>query len=63
MEPKTRRILTNICFFLMIASFVGIAAAARYSYATDPDPIIEICVIVGLVSAVLHIVLRRHKSE
>ncbi|MBO7049577.1 MAG: hypothetical protein J6W42_03065 [Bacteroidaceae bacterium] len=63
MTPKTNRILSNICFFLIIASFVGIAAAARYSYATDPDPIINICIIVGLVSVVLHILLRRHKSE
>ena len=63
MEPKTKRILCNICFFLVIASLVGIAAAVRYSYEFDPDPIIKICYRVGLVSAILHIILRRIKSE
>jgi len=63
MEPKTRRILLNICFFLMMASLLGIAVALRYSYEFDPDPIIKNCCRVGLASAVLHIILRRLKSE
>lgn len=63
MEPKTRRILCNICFFLVIASLVGIAVALRYSYEFDPDPVIRICCTVGLISAILHIILRRFRSE
>ena len=63
MEPKTRRILCNICFFLMIASLLGIAVALRYSYEFDPDPVIRICYRVGLISAVVYIVLHRIKSE
>ena len=63
MKPKTNKILSNICFFLMIASLVGILTAIRYSYATNPDLFIEICVAVCAVSLILLIVLRRLKSE
>ena len=63
MEPKTRRILLNLCFSLMILSLLGIAVALRYSYEFDPDPIIKICYRVGLISAVLNIILRRIKRE
>lgn len=63
MKPKTNKILSNICFFLMIASLVGILTAIRYSYVTNPDLIIEICVAVCAVSLILLFVLRRLKSE
>ncbi|MBR3659037.1 MAG: hypothetical protein IKN61_03910 [Bacteroidaceae bacterium] len=42
----------------MAASLIGIAAALRYSYEIDPNPIIRICLWVGLVSMVLNIILR-----
>ena len=63
MNLETRKKLINICFFLMAASLIGIAAALRYSYEIDPNPIIRICLWVGLISMVLHIILRRIKSE
>ena len=63
MKPKTKKLLSNICFFLMIASLVGILTAIRYSYATNPDPIVMICVAVCAVSLILLFVLRRNKSE
>ena len=58
MNLETRKKLINICFFLMVASLIGIAAALRYSYEIDPDPIIRICLWVGLISMVLNIILR-----
>lgn len=63
MELRTKKILLNICFYLMILSLLGIAVALRYSYEFDPDPVIKICYRVGLISAVLNIILRRIKSE
>ena len=58
MNLQTRKKLINICFYLMAASLLGIAVALRYSYEFDPEPIIKICVWVGLASTVLHIILR-----
>ena len=60
MEPKTKKILSNICFFLTIVSLVGVLFALRYSYEIDPDPIVKICVTVGLISVILNRILRRY---
>ncbi len=63
MKPKTAKRIYNISFILMFLSIVGIVTAARYSYVTDPYPITEICVVIGLISLITHVVLRRVKTD
>ncbi len=63
MKPKTAKRIYNISFIIMILSILGIVTAARYSYVTDPDPIIEICVAIGLISLITHVWLRRVKTD
>lgn len=63
LKPSTKRSICRASFFCMIASFVGLIAAIRYSYMLDTDIVAEIFSALFIISAVMLGFFRRYKSQ
>lgn len=63
LEPSTKKSVYRASFFCMIASFVGLIAAIRYSYMLDTDIVAQIFSVLFIISAVILGFFRRYKSQ
>lgn len=63
LRPSTKRSVYRASFFCMIASFVGLIAAIRYSDMRDTDIAAEIFSVLFILSAVIFGFFRRYKSQ
>lgn len=63
LEPSTKKSVYRASFFCMIASFVGMIAAIRYSYMLDTDIVAQIFSVLFIISAVILGFFRRYKSQ
>ena len=63
LKPSTKKSVYRASFFCMIASFVGLIAAIRYSYMLDTDIVAQIFSVLFIISAVILGFFRRYKSQ
>jgi hypothetical protein len=63
LRPSTKKSVYRASFFCMIASFVGLIAAIRYSYMLDTDILAQIFSVLFIISAVILGFFRRYKSQ
>lgn len=63
LKPSTKKSIYRISFFCMIAFFIGLIAAIRYSYMTDTDIATRILSTLFFISAVILGFFRRYKSQ
>jgi len=63
LRPSTKKSVYRASFFCMIASFVGLIAAIRYSYMLDTDIVAQIFSVLFIISAVILGFFRRYKSQ
>ncbi len=63
LKPSTKKSVYRASFFCMIASFVGLIAAIRYSYMLDTDIVAQICSVLFIISAIILGFFRRYKSQ
>ena len=63
LNPSTKKSIYRGSFFCMIASFVGLIAAIRYSYMMDTDIAAKIFSAIFIISAVILGFFRRYKSQ
>ena len=63
LKPSTKRSIYRSSFFCMIASFVGLLAAIRYSYMMDTDIAAQIFSVLFIISAIILGFFRRYKSQ
>ena len=63
LKPSTKKSVYRAGFFCMIASFVGLIAAIRYSYMLDTDIVAQIFSVLFIISAVILGFFRRYKSQ
>ena len=63
LKPSTKKSVYRACFFCMIASFVGLIAAIRYSYMLDTDIVAQIFSVLFIISAIILGFFRRYKSQ
>ena len=63
LKPSTKKSVYRASFFCMIASFVGLIAAIRYSYMLDTDIVVQIFSVLFIISAIILGFFRRYKSQ
>ena len=63
LKPSTKKSVYRASFFCMIASFVGLIAAIRYSYMLDTDIVAQIFSVLFIISAIILGFFRRYKSQ
>lgn len=63
LKPSTKRSIYRASFFCMIACFVGLIAAIRYSYMMDTDIAAHIFSVLVIISAIILGFFRRYKSQ
>lgn len=63
LKPSTKKSIYRGSFFCMIASFVGLLAAIRYSYMMDTDIAAQIFSVLFIISAIILGFFRRYKSQ
>ncbi len=63
LKPSTKKSVYRASFFCMIASFVGMIAAIRYSYMLDTDIVAQIFSALFIISAIILGFFRRYKSQ
>lgn len=63
LKPSTKKSVYRASFFCMIASFVGLIAAIRYSYMLDTDIVAQIFSALFIISAIILGFFRRYKSQ
>ena len=63
LKPSTKKSVYKASFFCMIACFVGLIAAIRYSYMLDTDIVAQIFSALFIISAVILGFFRRYKSQ
>lgn len=63
LKPSTKKSVFRASFFCMIASFVGLIAAIRYSYMLDTDIVAQIFSVLFIISAIILGFFRRYKSQ
>ena len=63
LKPSTKKSVYRASFFCMIASFVVLIAAIRYSYMLDTDIVAQIFSVLFIISAIILGFFRRYKSQ
>ena len=63
LKPSTKKSVYRASCFCMIASFVGLIAAIRYSYMLDTDIVAQIFSVLFIISAIILGFFRRYKSQ
>jgi len=63
LKPSTKKTIYRISFFSMVACFVGLIAAIRYSYMMDTDIAARIFCALIVVSGIICGFFRRYKSQ